>query len=932
MRYNWLIFFVTLAGKLYTQQLIFRQHPVAEELYDQREQKLYRFDNDPVFAGTADGFYIYDGHDCRKVDRIDPGSPTVSSIWKNAGTYWIGYDDGAIFQWKQQKLIPWLIEEGWPKSRITGFSQDSRGQFWISTYGEGVYVYSENILYNIGTDDGLLSADIYWLVPAGVRGVLIGTDQGIFLCQFRNGKKDIQKIGIHEELDQSIPLEIRRIDKKGNYLVGTYENGLWEINSITLTGKKVSQLEEKSVIAPGNNHCYTVTSGATRYISEYNLAPKTVPNLLNTGLTDDLDVMDMLIDEEGLLWVSCKNNGLISAPLSFKSYHTGIQQVQTILQVQKKLWTGTDVGLFMVDPDHKNHRKVLPSNILCLLHLAHKNEIWAGTFGDGVFIMDETGRIKANYKNRLLSNDNIFSMVRSGGKIWLATLAGIDIIEEDGRPFRQINRKNGLPTDYIYTLFPDSSGQVWAGTDGEGVLAINKEFKITAFPQKYTVISFTQDASGRIWFTTLDKGIGILEGSSISMMDRSDGLSDLKISGLVTDGQGNIICIHQTGIDIINPMACTVNQTGNHLGIQKWRMKEHSYFMNPEGTLYIPNKDQIIEYRTAGYNRLKPGLTFTSIKLGQMECNPAKTIHTSYDQHDLIVNFSGIWMQHPESAKFRYMLDPVDKTWRYTKDQNVMYADLKPEKYQLTLECSEQPDFRDASRQTFSFVIEPPFWTRWWFVLSLLTLVLGSVAWVTKIRDRRKREIAAIKTNEIRAQLETLKSQINPHFLFNSFNTLISVIETNPEKAVHFVEKLSDFYRHMLQYRDSDFITLREEMEIQRNYQYLLEMRFGAGIVFHNQIFSEDHLKVIPLTLQLLSENAIKHNVVSREKPLHVFIYEEGSWLVFKNEKRPRISVEKSTYFGLKTLSVRYLAITGRDIQIQTDDTSFIVKMPLSRL
>lgn len=930
MRYNWLIFLVALTGILHAQELIFRQHPVAEELYTEREQKLYRFGNDPIFVGTSVGFYIYDGHDCRKVTRIDRAT-AVSAIWKDTETYWIGYDDGAIFQWKQQKLIPWQIQEGWPKSRITGFSGDSRGQFWIGTYGEGVYVYSENVLYNIGTDDGLPTADIYWLVPAGVRGVMIGTDQGVFLCQFKNGKKHIQKISIDSEFDRSIPLEIKKIDKKGNYLVGTYENGLWEINSISLTGKKISQLEQKSVFASGKDYCYTVTSGVTRHISEYTLALKSAPRPLNTGLTDDLDVMDMLIDEEGLLWVSCRNNGLISAPLSFKAHQTGIQEVQTMLQVHSKLWSGTDKGLFLVEPGHKNHRKVLSGNVLCMLHLPHKNEIWAGTFGDGVFVLDEKGTIKTNLKNGVLSNDNIFSMVGSGGRIWLATLAGIDVIEEDGRPFWQINRKNGLPTDYIYTLFSDSGGHVWAGTDGEGVIAINQDFKITAFPGKYTVISFTQDESGRIWFATLDKGIGILEGNSISMMDHSDGLSDLKISGLAKDGEGNILCIHQTGIDIINPLTCTISQTGNHLGIQKWRMKEHSYLMNPEGTLYIPYKDQIIEYRTGGYDRLKPGLTFTSIRLGQMECSPDKTVHTRHDQHDLIVNFSGVWMQHPESAKFRYMLDPVDKTWRYTKDQNVMYADLKPEKYQLVLECSEQPDFRDASHQTFSFVIQPPFWTRWWFILTLLTLVLGSVVWVTKARDRRKREIAAIKTNEIRAQLETLKSQINPHFLFNSFNTLISVIESNPGKAVHFVEKLSDFYRHMLQYRDSDLIILREEMKIQTNYQFLLEMRFGEGIVFHNQILSVDHLKVIPLTLQLLSENAIKHNVVSREKPLHVYIYEEGNWLVFKNEKRPRISVEKSTYFGLNTLSARYLAITGRDIQVLTDDASFIVKIPLVR-
>jgi LytS/YehU family sensor histidine kinase len=278
---------------------------------------------------------------------------------------------------------------------------------------------------------------------------------------------------------------------------------------------------------------------------------------------------------------------------------------------------------------------------------------------------------------------------------------------------------------------------------------------------------------------------------------------------------------------------------------------------------------------------------------------------------------------------FRYMLDPVDKTWRYTKDQTIIYADLKPDRYRLTLECAENNHFIDADRKEISFVIQSPYWTRWWFILAVLAILVGGILTVARSRDRRRKEIAAIKTDQVKAELETLKSQINPHFLFNSFNTLISVIETDPKDAVHFVEKLSDFYRHMLQYRDTELIAIKEEMEIQENYQYLLKMRFGEGIAFHVQLQANQNVHIIPLTLQLLSENAIKHNIVSRENPLNIYIQEESDWLVFKNKKRPRMSVEKSTYFGLKTLSARYRAIVGKDIQIRDEAGQFIVKIPL---
>jgi LytS/YehU family sensor histidine kinase len=213
--------------------------------------------------------------------------------------------------------------------------------------------------------------------------------------------------------------------------------------------------------------------------------------------------------------------------------------------------------------------------------------------------------------------------------------------------------------------------------------------------------------------------------------------------------------------------------------------------------------------------------------------------------------------------------------------------------------------------------------------------VIGLLGWVIfKIFDivsERKKTLEAIKTEQVKNQLETLKSQINPHFLFNSFNTLISVIEYKPEQAVTFVEKLSDFYRSILQYRETEFISLEEEVTIMENYRFLLEQRFGKSIEISVNISNPKTYMILPLTLQLLIENAVKHNVVSKNKPLIIHITQTDENLKICNNLQPKLSVEVSTHFGLQSLSKRYLYLLGKDIIINKTADEFCITIPLKK-
>ena len=190
-----------------------------------------------------------------------------------------------------------------------------------------------------------------------------------------------------------------------------------------------------------------------------------------------------------------------------------------------------------------------------------------------------------------------------------------------------------------------------------------------------------------------------------------------------------------------------------------------------------------------------------------------------------------------------------------------------------------------------------------------------------------------LKKENTETQLQTLKNQINPHFLFNSLNTLASVIPENQELAVQFVENLSKVYRYILQIKDKNLVTLSEELKCIEAYEYLLKIRFGDNITFTKTGFNGNKTRyLIPLSIQMLIENSIKHNVVSTSKPLHIVITANEDSLSVKNNLQLKTSIEISTKTGLINIQKRFQILTKQTIQIKESTTVFEVIIPLVKI
>ncbi|MBL7797578.1 MAG: histidine kinase [Saprospiraceae bacterium] len=196
--------------------------------------------------------------------------------------------------------------------------------------------------------------------------------------------------------------------------------------------------------------------------------------------------------------------------------------------------------------------------------------------------------------------------------------------------------------------------------------------------------------------------------------------------------------------------------------------------------------------------------------------------------------------------------------------------------------------------------------------------------------QRAVAEKAELERRNVESQLEGLRNQVNPHFLFNSLNTLVYLIPEEPEKAVRFVQQLSKVYRYVLESRDARIIPLQEELDFLHSYVFLLKERFGENLRVHLRgLNGHSDGGIVPLTLQMLFENAIKHNVLSTEKPLIIEVFAENGRLVVRNNLQKKNQVLDSTGVGLENIRARYRMLTDREVETIVSREYFTVLLPM---
>ncbi len=227
------------------------------------------------------------------------------------------------------------------------------------------------------------------------------------------------------------------------------------------------------------------------------------------------------------------------------------------------------------------------------------------------------------------------------------------------------------------------------------------------------------------------------------------------------------------------------------------------------------------------------------------------------------------------------------------------------------------------------------------FIWLIATLLVSYWAynWIKSLlrKQENKIKVQKIIAGTANAKFESLKNQIDPHFLFNSLNVLSSLIEENPENAQRFTTSLSKVYRYVLEQKDKELVPIEEELAFAKTYMNLLKMRFENSLTYDlpeikDSIASSltmSEMKVVPLSLQLLLENAVKHNVISEQRPLHIRIFIDDDYLVIQNNYQKKEVLQERQGVGLGNIINRYGIITNRKVLIEQNEQTYTVKIPI---
>jgi ligand-binding sensor domain-containing protein len=912
-----------------------------------------------MWMGTSEGLFKYNG---LEFSATAPGKEngmeaTALSTGKDS-SLWIGYKNGDAAEWKNGNINFLKSDSGSQGKSVTAILKDSHGAFWIATAGDGIFYKRDTTLLHLNSENGLRDDFVYTMAEGNTGEIWAGTDQGVMICSFKGNKPEIKNLTTLSGLPDEIVRVIKK-DNAGVMWLGFQSHGICKINP-----------GDMKISVPQGFHKWQFGQVNDLLLDEKDIWISTEQNgLVNFSYdTDTLlrsyssyeelkfpRISKLATDDENNLWM-LTDAGLIRSHgnrLMFvnEKEEKKISFVHSIFcDRNDNLFFSPDQGLVMMPLKNNSEPirsfRITPAEKLIDIVSIYEDRcgyLWLGTMGEGLFRLNtKSGNIQ---KITELAEENwsVLSIAGSGNIIWLATFGGaVKIMLPENcmtdviRPVvEKFDKQKELGNYYIYAVFVDSKNRIWFGTDRRG-LVCSENGKFISFIESQqlkskTIFSITEDETGNIWVSVPAEGIYRYDGKSFEHFSREQGLRELTVTGLASIGSRKLMMIHHRGIDILNTSTGTIEYYGAENNLGEINTDINSVTKDSRGRIWLGTEKGIVMFDPSrSSEQTTPRIILDRVQLFGNEENYAATHSFGHDRNYFSFTYTGLWFTDPERVTYHYILEGFNKEWVSTRDRNAVFPNLQPGQFTFRVRATLNKNIVAGSEANYTFVIEAPFWNETWFRLLLIAALVGITYLYIKARENRMHKLEALKKEKIEFQFETLKSQVNPHFLFNSFNTLIGIIEDDQKLAVNYVEKLSEFFRTIVNYKDKELISLKEELEIASTYFYIQQKRFGKNLSFEIHVPTHKlETGVPPLVLQILMENAIKHNSVSSETPLHVEIFATDGMLSVKNNINRKRTVTDSTGTGLQNIINRYKLLTTQEITIIDNGKDFTVTLPL---
>jgi ligand-binding sensor domain-containing protein len=561
-----------------------------------------------------------------------------------------------------------------------------------------------------------------------------------------------------------------------------------------------------------------------------------------------------------------------------------------------------------------------PSNRFTKLAEDKQGNIWIASSLNGVFCYSKTTNTYTHYTNQTNNKKSLASniikcmAVDVKGNIWLGSnREGLSIFNAAENNFTNFypNQNNGLVSTHITSLAADSKGNMWVGTD-IGLHKFDANGSKPIFKKLYTSKS---------------------------------GLNADFIFSIKEDAYGNIWCISPVSLGMINTQTDAVkNFTGqdmvvkNDIGLGLLQTQAKKIIMLAAGGYY--------EFDPASFkeDRKPISVVVTSLKvLDQERFFEDELLHNnvvdiSYKENIFSFDFTALDFTRSNKIQYAYMLENFDKDWVYAGNRHyVGYTNIPGGKYLFKIKATTDANHWGTSFTSIPIYVNTPFYKTIWFVLFNVIATLSIIYFIYRYRLLQHQAILklatkaqALEKEKTQVQYENLKQHLNPHFLFNTLTSLSGLIRTDQKLAINFLDGMSKIYRYILQSKDNETIALKEEIKFIDAFIQLQKTRFQNGLIVNMNIDEEVvHRKIVPVTLQNLIENAIKHNIVDEDSPLVIDIYIDDDYLVVKNNLQKKKFVDTSNKQGLESLQSLYKYLSDKPFVCEEANGFYVVKIPL---
>jgi len=506
----------------------------------------------------------------------------------------------------------------------------------------------------------------------------------------------------------------------------------------------------------------------------------------------------------------------------------------------------------------------------------------------------------------------------------------------------------------IRIVYQDSKDRLWLGCNGFGVIMAdeakrkirhwfnNDSTRNTIIGNNITDIK--EDKDGIIWVSSFNGVTGIdPEHEKYIWMDDKTFFNTNYTAPLVVDSLNRLWIGTGNGLYVTDERRRAEGFFDETDGLIGSSFSEHSGYMLRSGEIMMPTSKGFVKFNPYQYKSqpLQYGFYISWIdifnKRKYIPPTEDQSIHLKAHENYFTIGLDAINYVNSAQNWYAYKLDGLESDWHFTQDPKAVYTHVPGGNYIFRYKATSNLNDWNVTEKTFFINIDTPFYKAKWFWIMIGLVIACLIYSLYRYRIRKQNQVHDLET---KAQMlekektlvlyESLKQQLNPHFLFNSLTSLSGLIETDQQLAGSFLKQMSKIYRYILKNRDSEVVTLKEEADFVQVYIDLQKTRFKNGLQVNVNIDEENyHRKIPPVTLQNLVENAIKHNIIDKDSPLVIDIFTQQDYLVVKNNLQKKQVVETSNKQGLANLVSLYRYLSDRPMVIEENEKEFMIKIPL---